>query len=97
MMNELKNLLQKSINKAGISRQVEAALLIEKAQGIIEKLLPSGVNKMTKVLYLRNQNLTIACLNSALAQEIKLYEREIIAKINKDFGKEVIKNLRFLL
>lgn len=97
MIIKLKNLLWKSINKAGIASQVEAVLVVEKAQKIVDDFLPQKEKKLAKVLYLRNQILTIACLSSAVAQELKLNEKEIIFKLNKNFEKETIKRLRFLI
>ena len=97
MKFDLKKLLWKSINKAGIARQVEAALVVEKAQILINDILPEQENKSAKVLYLKDQILTIACLSSAVAQEIKLNEPQIINRLNQQFNKETVKRLRFLL
>jgi predicted nucleic acid-binding Zn ribbon protein len=93
----LKNLLWKAINKAGIARQVEAALVVEKAQAIVDEFLPKKESKLAKVLYLKNQLLTVACLSSTVAQEIKLNEPQIINRLNQQFNKEIVKRLRFLL
>lgn len=97
MLFGLKNLLWKSVNKAGIARQVEAALIVEKAQILINEILPVQENKSTKVLYFKNQILTVACLSSSVAQEIKLNESKIINRLNQQFEKEAVKRLRFLL
>lgn len=97
MPSRLKNLLWKAINKAGIARQVETALVVEKAQIIVDEFLPKKESKLAKILYLKNQILTIACLSSAVAQELKLREQEIIFTLNQYFDKEIVKQLRFLL
>ena len=96
MFQPIGNLLGKSIKKSGAARQIEAAMVVEKAEEIIKEVLGKAVLKKFKVMYLKDNVLTIACLSSVLSQELKLNQAEIIKRLNNYFKKEVVEKLRFL-
>ncbi|MBU4512827.1 DUF721 domain-containing protein [Patescibacteria group bacterium] len=90
-------LLPKSIKRAGLSRQVEASLICSEFDNLIKHVFSPQILNQVKAMYFQNNTLTIAVLNSTLAQEIKLRERKIIGKLNNRFGKDVVLGLRFLM
>ena len=50
-----------------------------------------------KPLFLKNRTLTVTCSSSAMAQEVRLRQQEIIAKINQKLGKIEVDRVRYLL
>lgn len=92
----ISNLLQKTINQAGIGRQVEAAQICDYYH---KALLATDINKkaleQSKAIYYRNQILTIAVLGSAWAQEIQMRQHLIVAGINKYFKKDLVKRINY--
>jgi hypothetical protein len=97
MIDTIKNLLGGSIKNAGISDQVEAAVVCEDFNKIAVEILGENVKDKLKALYVKNKTLTIAVMSSALGQEIKLHEHEILEKLNQKTGKNKVERLRFLV
>ena len=96
MFNHIKNLLNKSINKAGIGRQMEATQVVEQADRVLRQILSQPVYEKIKPVSFKDGMLTIACLNSVAAQEVKLMQREIVEKINQVFDERLVTDLRFM-
>jgi len=95
MLSPLKNFLNKSINKAGIQKSVEAARACFLWGGIIEEIFNQEAAEKSKAIRFRNGILTVAVLSSTLAQEFNFKEREIKEKINEKLGKEGVRKIRF--
>ena len=97
MDNSLKYLLQKSINKAGISKQVDAAVIIEECNRVLSDVLGSKIKDKARAMYVRNGTVSIAVTSSTVGQEIKLHEEEILAKLVKKAGQTKVEKIRFLV
>ena len=93
----LKNLLSDSIRKAGISEQVGAARVCEEFNRIVVEVLGEKVKDRVKALYVKNRTLSVAVLSSAMGQEIKLHEQEILEKLRQKVGEIQVERLRFLV
>ena len=52
-------------------------------------------SSLTKAKFFRGGRLTIEVKSSAEAGELRLHERELIAKINSKAGKKVVEKLNF--
>ena len=87
--------LKKSINKAGISREIEAFQICESWQKVIEVIFTEEVAKKSQAIKYRNGALTVAVLNSVLAQEFKFKENEIKEEINKKAEYNAVRKIRF--
>jgi hypothetical protein len=96
MFQGLGGLVDDSIKRAGISRQVESSLVVEEANRIIKRLF--GPKKAERIMaaWVKDKILTIACLNSSASQEANLFERAIINQVNNKFEKEVINDIRYI-
>jgi predicted nucleic acid-binding Zn ribbon protein len=95
MLSSISNDLKKSINKAGISREVEAFQICEMWKKVIEEIFTKEVAEKTQAVKYKNGALTIAVLSSVLAQEFKFKEEEIKEEINKKIGYKVVRKIRF--
>jgi len=94
---KLENLLPRSIKKAGIDKQVCAAVICDDFIKVLSEVFDERVTKKVKPMYIKNKTLTIGVLNSVLAQEIKLHEQEILRKLNVAGKEKVVERLRFLV
>lgn len=81
----------------GIGQQVEASAILERFTQICQEIWGKDITEKMRPLYLKNRTITIASVSSSLAQEIKLREREILGKINKEFGPETAERIRYLV
>jgi predicted nucleic acid-binding Zn ribbon protein len=89
-------LIEKSVNKAGVSRQIEAARVCDLYRKILSSL---DINKKalekSKAIYFRNRILTVAVLGSSCAQELQMRQHLIIEGINKEIGKKTVERIIF--
>ena len=93
----ISNVLNKNFKqKSGLAKQIQAALVCDEFDKIINKQWKGKVKDKTKALYFKDNILTIASLSSVIAQEIKLHEKDILEKINQKFG-GVVERIRYLV
>ena len=95
MLSSLKNFLDKSINKAGIQKQIEAARVCFLWEEVIREIFNEEAARKSKALKFKNGILTVAVLSSVLAQEFNFKREEIKGEINKKLGGERVKKIRF--
>lgn len=87
--------LKKSINKAGISREIEAFQICELWKNIVEEIFTKEVAEKTEAIKYKNGALTAAVLSSVLAQEFKFKEEEIKEEMNKKIGYNAVRKIKF--
>ncbi|MDD5043344.1 MAG: DUF721 domain-containing protein [Patescibacteria group bacterium] len=93
----LGNILRGSAKKSSFRKGVEAALVIEKFHQIIKDIWGDKIVGEAKALHLKNKKLTVACMSSVAAQEIRLREKEILAAINNKLGYQAVERMRYRL
>ena len=97
LFSTIENILNKNLkSKSGLVQQVTAALICDEFDKIILEIWGNKMKNKVKALYFKDSTLTIASLSSIMAQEIKLHEKEILAKLNTKFP-ETVKNFRYLV
>lgn len=82
--------------KSPLLKQVDAAMVIEHATQIFLELFGTDGAMYAKPLFLKNRTLTVTCGTSAVAQEIRLRQLEIVEKINEKLGKKEVDRIRYL-
>jgi hypothetical protein len=95
-MFNLGDILKKRTSQSPIWRGVTAALAVEEANKIIKELFGDEIQKYAQAVYLKNEVLSIACLSSVVAQEVKINEKKIIEKIAKKFSQNIVKKINYL-
>ena len=94
---KLEKLLDKSVAKAGIKKQVESVRILNNFSKVGEKFFGRQAMKKIKPLYLKNGTLTLACISSVLAEKIKAQERKVLEELNRSYKEKVVEKLRFLV
>jgi len=94
MLNSIGGDLKKSINKAGITRQIEAVAVCDLWEKIICQIFGEQVIGKTQALHFKDGILTVAVLNPVLAQEFRFKEKEIRIEINKGRS-EFVRKIKF--
>ena len=97
MFHSLGEIIKKTVKKAGIGNQVETALVLEDFSAVLTTIMGEKIGKSVKPMYIRNKTLTIACLSSVIAQEIKFKEQKIIKTLNQKYSKEVVEKLIYMV
>ncbi len=96
-MQSLAEIFQRKSNRSPLIRGINAAMAVEKANRVLADFFGEKIIDTTRAVYLKNHTLTIACLSSVAAQEMRLHEVNIIAEINRKIGKEEVQKIRFLV
>lgn len=94
MLDSIGSDLQRSLNKAGITRQIDAVRVCEKWEKVIAGIFGPQVSGKSQALHFKNGTLTVAVLSPVLAQEFKFKEEEILEGINAG-RQEKVRKLRF--
>jgi len=93
----ISNILDKNFQqKSGLAKQVTAALVCDEFDKLILEKWGDKVENKAKALYFKDKVLTIACLSSVMAQEIKLHEIELLDQLNAKF-EGVVERVRYLV
>lgn len=58
-----------------------------------EKLMGNGVNNYTTQVALKNETLFVSLSSSVLRQELSMGKSKIIAMLNEELGKDLVKKL----
>ena len=96
-MDSIKNLLNDFKQRSPLMKSIKASLAVEHLQKLIEQEWGNAVKDQVKVISLKNQVISIACLNPALASEIRLRELRFINNLNNEFGHETVKKMKIML
>jgi len=94
-MRKISSLIWRSIVRAGLEKEVAAALVIEEFKKVLLKKFGQKILKRVKILHFKNGILSLSVLSSVIAQEIKLNEKNLLKKINEKFGKKLVERIRF--
>ena len=78
-------------------RGIEAAQVIDFLQKLLIEKWGGGILQDVKILHLKNQIVTIACLNSSVANEIRFQEVKFIDEINRHFAPETVLQFKYML
>lgn len=76
---------------------LESSQIIKYAKKTLAEILGPERARDVRPLFLKNRTLTITCVNSNLAQEIRLKQQEIVEKINEKLKANEVDRIRYLL
>lgn len=96
MWQPLSRLIPQSLKKAGVAKQVSDAMVCEEFNKIATHIL-GGESEHCRAAYLKDNNLTVAVLSGSAANELKLYEADILRALAERFGEGKVVGLRFMM
>ena len=94
--SNIKEQLDRSLKQKGIKKLVDESLIISSANKLMEEIWGKEVETKAKVVYFKNDILTIAILFDEIEEEFKFHKDNFIKHLNKELGNNIIKDLRFL-
>jgi len=62
---------------------------------VVEEMFSQNIAQQASPAYFKNGILTVSCLSSLIMQELQYREQEIVEKINKKAGREIVSKLRY--
>lgn len=98
MMKSLGSIIQNNSFSVNMLRGVKAAQIVEGSEKVLAEFFENKFLNYASVAYYSNGVLCIACLSSAIAQEIKLCEKKLLLALAERVpGGLNIKRIRYLL
>jgi hypothetical protein len=91
--NKLGDLLGAAIGRAGIMRQVSAAVIVQACNDALVSLFDEGVLEFAQCRSFSEGQVSIACVHAAVAQEIQLKQKLVIDKITESVPGADIKEI----
>ena len=96
-MQSLFKILEQRSSANPILRGVNAAMIVEVANKVLVEMFGKSITDTAQAVFLRQETLTIACLSSTAAQEIRFHEIELVDRVHKETVTKVVKKVRYLL
>lgn len=97
MLRPIGDLLEKSVKRQGIEKQIEASQVISEFHGVIVDLFGKRILNQVQAKSLKNQVLSVASLSSVIVNELRIHEEGILKKINDKYKKTLVRKLRFFV
>lgn len=79
--HKLGDLLSSALSRAGITRQVGAAVVVDAGDQALVAVFGEGILEFVRCRSFEGKTMTTVCNDASVAQEIRLREREIICGI----------------
>lgn len=96
-MKSIGNILGDHRSETPVLRQATAALVVDTASEIIREIFGDQIQAYAQVIYVKNKTLAIKCMSPAAAQEIRLNENDILAKISQKLGYKPISKINCIV
>lgn len=91
---QLKDLMPRSLQRAGIKKQVEYTLALERARDVMAALMGEDICDYANPAFVQNRTLTIATLSSGAAASVGMYENDILEYVNSGFMRPIVDRIR---
>jgi hypothetical protein len=92
---KVEKLLKKSVKAAGLTDQLAGSTILAAFDQVMSDFFGRGILNKIKPLSIQKGVLTIACLSSILAENLKVKEKLIIFRLNQVVGKKVIIKIKY--
>ncbi len=93
---DFKDILKKQLNKKGLAKSVQAALVCDALEEWIDKNLPQDLKKDLEVISFRDGVLKVRVASSVISQELKLKHSDILEYIKNKSGEDIVKKIVFV-
>ncbi|GEM_PF-1816940 len=93
-MFSLKHLLPSALDRAHVTQQVTASLIVMKADQFLVSILPSAAKTEAKTLTLTGTVLVIGCRSSALGEFVRQQEEGLLSFLKRELPQVQISRVR---
>lgn len=90
----LDRLLDKSVNRAGIRGHLIVQQLFAAFEEVVAEHLGEAAARVVKPLYFKQGTLTVACLSTAVADQLVHQQARLIDDVNRLVGKQLVQTVR---
>lgn len=94
--NSFKDIASKNLQQKGITPQIQESLIIETANQILLDIFGQEVKDKVRVVYWKNNTLTMAVLSDEILEAIKNKQVDFIDQLNQKFETQVVQDINYL-
>lgn len=95
MWQSISALIPQVIKKAGIGKQISDAMVCAEFDKVAAHILGDSAEHC-RAVYLKDRTLWVAVLSSAVSNELRLYESDILKALDEKCGPGRVTGLRFM-
>lgn len=77
-------------------RRITASLIVETANKVLAETIGPNSKRFAQAVYFKDRAISITCLSSVMAQEVKLNEKKILSALNQKLGAPTVEKIRYL-
>lgn len=89
----MNSLVGGALQRHGIGRQVEAAMVVRRANELFKTILESHIFEDVRVISYQNKNMIVACKHHAAVREATRAANDVRASLQVDFPALQLKNI----
>jgi len=94
-LEPISNLIIKK-SRSKLARPIAASVILDKFKKVCEQNLSPTVFNGTKFISYKDKIIKIECVNSAIAQEVKLNQQKLLDILNKKEGRQIAEKLSII-
>lgn len=95
-LTDISAILNSRLEKTGLQPKIQAALVCDKFNQLTMEIWGPKVENQIRAMYVKDKILTVACLSSVLANEVRLKESRLSKMVNEHFGQPIVDRIRIL-
>ncbi|TSC84830.1 MAG: Uncharacterized protein G01um101413_214 [Parcubacteria group bacterium Gr01-1014_13] len=95
-MKSLGEILKRQMKQTAGWKHVEASIVVEKTNEVLQEFFGVESKRFAQAVYFKDRTISITCLSSVMAQEIRLNEKKLIPAINNKLGGQTVEKIRYL-
>ena len=93
MIERIDKLMPKSLRRAGVDSQVKTALVADTALIALRTRFGDAAASQMRVRKFKDGTVTVTCTVSAMAEEIRLAEPELVVDVNERLGARKVERI----
>lgn len=93
---KLEKLITPALKRAGVQKQTDTALALERADFVIGKYLGEDGKESLRAVSIRYRTMTVASLSSSAAASLGMIQEDVLEYVNRPFGRKLIDRIRII-
>lgn len=94
MFQRLDKLMPQSVRRAGAERTVKAAMILDAVSSVLTDTFGEDVSRSMRPVRFKDGVVTVRCGESALTDEIRMMEEDIIKAADGRLGEGIVRGIR---
>lgn len=93
---KLENLISPALKRAGVKKQADTAVALERAATAIRDFLGEDAPGYLHPLHIKYRTLSIGALSASACVELNMIEEELLLFVNKGFATPIVDRVRVI-